>query len=138
MSNMEKFAEHIIAISNKNNIFITNLQLQKVMYFSMKSVEAPDTFLKELYDDPFNVWRYGPVVKSVYDKYKIFGANPIFINAEIDERYDIFNDKILELLKIPPFDLVNQSHEEEKWKENRSKITFSTSNVEYSLSDVRA
>ena len=32
MKNMEKFAEHIIAIANDNNIFITNTQLQKIMY----------------------------------------------------------------------------------------------------------
>lgn len=136
MKNMEKFAEHIITIANDNNIFITNIQLQKIMYFSMKSVNVSADFLEDLYDDPFCIWRYGPVVKLVYDKYKDFGADSIFISSEITEKYNIYNDKIIELLKTPVFDLINQSIEELKWQENKSKIRFSTSNIEYSLDDI--
>ena len=136
MKNMEKFAEHIIAIANDNNIFITNTQLQKIMYFSIKSVKTSDDFLEDLYDEPFCVWRYGPVVKLVYDKYKDFGANPIFVSSKTNEKYNIYNNKIIELLKTPVFDLINQSIKEQKWQENKSKIHFSTSNIEYTLDDI--
>lgn len=115
MKNMEKFAEHIIAIANDNDIFITNIQLQKIMYFSIKSVKTSDDFLEDLYDEPFYIWRYGPVVKLVYDKYKDFGVNPIFVSSKTTEKYNIYNDKIIELLKTPVFDLINQSIEEPKW-----------------------
>lgn len=137
MSNMMNFAEHIIAVANNNDKFITNLQLQKVMYFSMKTVNADKKFLQNLYDEPFKVWRYGPVVKSVYDKYKIFVSSPIIAQAEIVEDYNIFNDEILKFLDENPFDLVNRSHKEKKWKDNKYKIVFSTSDIEYSLEDVR-
>ena len=137
MSNMMNFAEHIIAVANNNDKFITNLQLQKVMYFSMKTVNADKKFLQNLYDEPFKVWRYGPVVKSVYDKYKIFVSSPIIAQAEIVEDYNIFNDEILKFLDENPFDLVNRSHKEKKWKYNKYKIVFSTSDIEYSLEYVR-
>ena len=34
--NMEKFANHIIAVAKENKLPITNLQLQKIMYFAFK------------------------------------------------------------------------------------------------------
>ena len=40
MKNMEKFAEHIIAIANENDEYITNLKLQKVMYMAMKNTKT--------------------------------------------------------------------------------------------------
>lgn len=33
---MQKFADHIITIANDENIIVTNLHLQKVMYFTLK------------------------------------------------------------------------------------------------------
>lgn len=137
MSNMKKFAEHIIAVANNNSYGITNLQLQKVMYFSIKRVDADNSFLENLYDEPFKVWRYGPVVSSVYDEYKKFGAGIIRSSGNFDEKYKIFNDEISNLLKVPVWDLVSDSHKEKKWKDNKSKIVLSISDVEYSLKDVR-
>lgn len=36
---MEKFANHIIAVANEKQLPITNLQLQKIMYFVLRNAK---------------------------------------------------------------------------------------------------
>ena len=73
---MEKFADHVIAVAQKNNMNITNLQLQKVMYFVLKEAKEKGTLtekqLEELYDEKFQVWAYGPVVRGQYNRFRNF------------------------------------------------------------------
>lgn len=68
-------AKEVINYSNRNDYPISNLKLQKVLYF----IQA--IFLNEYnracFSDPIEAWALGPVVPSVYRQYKIFGANYI-------------------------------------------------------------
>ncbi|KRO21882.1 hypothetical protein IV63_GL000141 [Companilactobacillus crustorum] len=50
---MNEFAHHIIAVANDNNLSITNLQLQKVMYFSLKEA-MKENILNHKVDCKFN------------------------------------------------------------------------------------
>lgn len=59
---MKKFADHIIAMAQEHGTSVSNLQLQRVMCFTLK--EARDTNLltreelNRMYDEPFLVWAY--------------------------------------------------------------------------------
>lgn len=57
------------------NIDITPMKLQKLIYFVYRD------YLKKtgraLFNERFETWRYGPVVPSVYDKFKKNGSNAI-------------------------------------------------------------
>ena len=137
MKNMERFAEHIIAIANQNDKYITNLQLQKVMYLAMKNTKADLEVLINLYDEPFEVWRYGPTVRCVYDKYKRFVASPIISSdAKIYKEYDIFNDEIIKLLDDDFWNLIELCQKEDFYRENKKHIFLSTSDVIYPLKEV--
>ena len=64
---------HILAIANELNKPITNLQLQKIWYFTLGYLVR--TNQNELAEREFNnsnleAWLYGPVVPSFYEKYK--------------------------------------------------------------------
>jgi uncharacterized phage-associated protein len=49
----------------------THLKLQKLMYlFYCRYVEK---FRLRPFDEKFYAWQYGPVIKEVYDKYKVYG-----------------------------------------------------------------
>lgn len=137
MKNMEKFAEHIIAIANENDEYITNLKLQKVMYMAMKNTKTDLKFLANLYDEPFQVWRYGPTVRCVYDKYKEFATTPIRFNgAKTYREYDIFNKEIIRLLDENVWDLIDLCIDEDFYKENKKYIISSTSDVIYPLQQI--
>lgn len=137
---MNDFAKHIISVVHNENHEITNLQLQKVMYFSLKFALKNNLFtqqqLQSIYDEPFLVWRYGPVVKSIYEKYKIYGSDPITEKGAQCSQLNVLNDEIIKLSHEDVFDLVNKSHLENYWKTNENKIVGWRSNVAYDLGDI--
>lgn len=133
---MLNFANHILAVAYENNLSVSNLQLQKVMYFAMREQSDNYELLSQMYDEPFYVWRYGPVVPSIYRKYKGYGSRAIIDSGEKDDTLNIFNSSILLLLEKEPFSLVEESHRHSFWKLNEDKIHRGTSDVKYSLEDV--
>ena len=70
-------ANYIVGKCIKDNTPITNLQLQRILYFVQKD------FLKRgtrAFSDDIEAWEFGPVVPNVYFCFCGFGAMPIFIS----------------------------------------------------------
>lgn len=138
---MNQLALHIISIANEHNMSITNLQLQKIMYFSvqraLKDNLLSEQTITETYNEPFMVWRYGPVVKSIYEHFNIYGGNPIIDNGEQTNLYQPLNDEIVDLLRKNPFELVNKSHAENFWINHKNQIKGWRSQVPYTINDLR-
>lgn len=63
---------------------MTNLWLNKLLFFAQGQYLA--RFGKPLFDEPVEAWEYGPVVSSIYKKYRVCGRNPI---SEVDDGYSI-------------------------------------------------
>lgn len=133
---MLNFAKHILAVANENNLSVSNLQLQKVMYFTIREQQDNNDLLSKVYDEPFYVWRYGPVVPKIYRKYRIYGASSIIEKGQKSDEYSIFDESIIKLLKEDLFTLIDKSREHKFWQENKDKIVKGTSDVKYELGDV--
>ena len=73
-------ANYIVDKCIKDNVPITNLQLQRILYFVQKD------FLKrgsQAFSDYIEAWAFGPVVPNVYFCFCGFGAMPIlFISRD--------------------------------------------------------
>lgn len=54
---------------------ITPLQLQKILYFISSHYAKISN--KRVINEDFETWTYGPVLPSVYQEFKVYGANPI-------------------------------------------------------------
>lgn len=66
---------NILLRAKRENIDVTPMKLQKILYYiCVKYVK--DTGGLPI-SEHFEVWKYGPVVVSVYDEFKSFGARPI-------------------------------------------------------------
>ena len=97
---------------------ISHLHLQRVMYF----LESYHIFKhnKKLFDEYFEAWMLGPILKDIYDKYSISGSNPIFVMEEAMENFNIkalteleekTNKKIIiNLIQTSLFTLLNYSN----------------------------
>ena len=137
---MEKLADHIIAVEQKKEISISNLQLQKVMYFAIKEAKEQGLMsmseLKELYDEPFLVWAYGPVVKSQYERFKGFGSSPIIGIFQTFPKLETINNIIEAYLRRSVSSLIRESHEVPFWKDNKDNIVGFRSDLEYKLGDI--
>ena len=133
---MRNFANHILAVAYENNLSVSNLGLQKVMYFAMREQKDNHELLLGIYDEPFYVWRYGPVVPSIYRKYKRYGSRALIEKGKKNSEYTIFDDSIIKLLKEDLFTLIDKSCKNKFWLKNKDKIIKGTSNIKYKLDDV--
>lgn len=137
---MEKLADHIISVAQENKKNISNLQLQKIMYFVIKKAKEEKLLdmeeLKALYDEPFLVWAYGPAVKSQYERFKGFGSSPIIGRFKKSPNLEKIDNVIKQYLTWTLFSLVEESHKVRFWKENKDKIVGFRSNIEYKLKDI--
>lgn len=59
----------------EENVDISPMKLQKLIYIFYK--ENLQSSNQKLFDEKFQVWKYGPVLSSVYEIFKIYGAKPI-------------------------------------------------------------
>ena len=70
---------------------ITNLKLQKMLYFVQAYCLAK--LNRPLFSDNIEAWEYGPVVPTIYRKYKKNGSNPII--SEEDKSSLAEEDKVI-------------------------------------------
>lgn len=133
---MRDFANHILAVAYENNLSVSNLHLQKVMYFAMRDQKNNHELLSEMYDEPFYIWRYGPTVPNIYRKFRIYGASSIIEKGKRDDNYSVFNKSIVKLLNEELHSLIAKSREHSHWLSNKDKIIKGTSDIKYRLEDV--
>ena len=133
---MKNFANHILAVAYENNLSVSNLRLQKVMYFAMRNQKDNLELLSEMYDEPFRVWRYGPTVPSIHRKYMGYGSRAIIEKGERNSEYSIFDNIIIELLNKDVFSLIDESREHNYWTSNKDRILHGKSDIKYRLEDV--
>ena len=85
-------ARYVINYCNKNNAHISNLKLQKILYF----IQAGFYMNKgiECFNEDIEAWKYGPVVPEVYHEFKQYGSNNIpYITEYWDFSDGVFNCK---------------------------------------------
>ena len=90
---------------------ITNLQLQKILYYIQKD------FLRggeRAFPEDIEAWKFGPVVPNVYYSYCGFGAMPISLSGAsplIESRdADRINAIVEKKRDLYPWDLVGETH----------------------------
>lgn len=104
-------ANYIVDKCIKDDTPITNLQLQRILYFVQKD------FLKrgyQAFSDDIEAWRCGPVVPNVYFYFCGFGAMPISISrGSIPNLTSDKNviDNIVEVKRsLAPWEVAKETH----------------------------
>lgn len=117
-------AKYIISYFNENKKEVTNLKLQKLLYF----LEAIYMVLEDensLFDEEFYAWDFGPVNDKVYQIYKFYGNFPISLDEKININPN--NKKYIEELfknfsEFKAYELVSISHQDgSPWSEINKK-----------------
>lgn len=136
---MKTLANHILSRANAIDAPITNLQLQKIWYFTLGYIinqgdlELAETVFK---DSNLEGWLYGPVVPELYDQYKDFRSTPIHDIGEADSRFEKYNEMIDKLIGFNPFVLVDMSHTHTFWKDNKTNIVEFGQRPSYRFKDL--
>lgn len=132
-------AKYIVNYLDNRGKSITNLKLQKILYYIQADFLTSDD-KEPCFGDAIICWQHGPVVKAVYDNFKKFGAEKIerqnYYNKIVVKNGNLafertkFDDSIINpcdkqkinkvvdaLETYDAWILVDRTHEEEPWKE---------------------
>lgn len=138
--NVLDVCRYVINYSNKNDYGISNLKLQKILYFIQAYFLTNKKGCTPCFKEKIEAWDFGPVVPEAYHEYKQYGSGDIptvesyllFDEDDIwnSKRID-FNDNIIlaedkELIDrvIDKFseysatDLVSLTHKQSPWLDN--------------------
>ncbi|MEY8001782.1 Panacea domain-containing protein [Clostridium sp. Mt-5] len=151
-------ARYVINYSNHINSPISNLQLQKIMYY-IQAAFLVEKDQRCFHEEILN-WTYGPVVDKVYREFRTFGYSPIpkqeeYINIgyhkessrikiekkKFDENIFCNSDKklIQQIVDIysnmEPFDLVNKTHSEDPWRKTKQNDVISIEDIKSYYTD---
>ncbi len=74
-TDVSAIANYFIEQSRKDKIKLTNLSMQKLVYFAYGRVMG---YTKEkLFYDRIEAWQFGPVIPSLYHQLKRYGSKPV-------------------------------------------------------------
>lgn len=114
-------ADYLIKRSNQLGKAMSNLKLQKILYFIQ--AEFLVTKGEACFSENIEAWDFGPVVPNVYHKYKIYGSSNIpyiddnCVQIITDEDKKLIDGIFDECSKYSASTLVEITHQQSPWKE---------------------
>lgn len=128
---VDQVTDTLIAVAREKGIEITNLKLQKLLYYAQ--AWSLVFYKKPLFEEDFEAWVHGPVVPSVFHRFKEYRWNSI--NEDVSPLPD--DELRAHLLKVigayGKFDgpqLERLSHSEYPWKHARAGLSPDESSTE--------
>lgn len=117
-------ASEIVRQYEEHGAHITNLKLQKVLYYAqMYSLQENGC---ALFDDDFQAWRHGPVIPGVYEIFRKYVSGEIksddivIKNSHVTidaSAYNTISHIVEQSLPIDAWDMVFKTHETRPWKD---------------------
>lgn len=134
--NIIQDAYYLIKKYNDNGKDLSNLEVQKLMYF-FEAYYMNVYKVDKLYDCNFCAWAYGPVAIPLYKKFKKFGNGKIELTKEDKESGERITKEKKELLddiynvfkEVSAMTLVGYTHMlgspwKEVWERNGRKVGY--------------
>lgn len=116
-------AKYFIRLAHETGSFISNLKLQKLVYYAQAWHLA--LFEQPLFNEDFEAWIHGPVVPELYHYYKKFGWRPIDEAADPqlpDEIRDFLSEVVEEYFACDAYELEQMTHLEDPWNRARGGL----------------
>ena len=115
-------ADYFLALANEIEELITNLKLNKLVYYTQAWHLA--LFKEPMFEDEIEAWVHGPVLPVVYDTYKHFKWTPINVEAQPPEeirqqfssdQQDVLDDIVEIYLPKTAYELEQLTRDEDPW-----------------------
>ncbi|WP_210408355.1 Panacea domain-containing protein [Allokutzneria sp. NRRL B-24872] len=106
------------------NASMSNLKLQKILYYAQGHHVALHG--EPLFSDEIQAWSHGPVVPTVYRKFRDFGAGEIKFDEHVDFSWDDVDEEATRHLMLvwntyggfAAWRLRNMTHDDGPWKDH--------------------
>ena len=117
-------AKYFIKLANDTGSFISNLKLQKLVYYAQAwHLAIHDS---PLFDEDFEAWVHGPVIPSLYQEYKKFGWKPILEDVSLpnipEQTINFLDEVAQEYFACDAYELERMTHVEEPWIYARNSL----------------
>nr|WP_298925557.1 type II toxin-antitoxin system antitoxin SocA domain-containing protein [uncultured Erythrobacter sp.] len=125
MPNVNEIADWFIArVDRGAGDTITHLKLQKLLYFAQSWYLANTG--EELFQDDFQAWAHGPVVRSIYDRFseqKWAPIGPVEAEPDLDDRTVSYLEQLYRQYgQYGAKELERRTHEHDPWKNARGDL----------------
>lgn len=132
VSTAREISDYIIQFFQDREDPITNLRLQKLLYY-VQGWHLAIYNGKPAFEEPLQAWVHGPVQPAIYAKYKKYRWAPIseeigslHINAKLRKHIE----EVLAVYGIEPtYSLERMTHSEPPWKAARGKLPADASST---------
>jgi uncharacterized phage-associated protein len=137
----DEVADYFIALAHQRGASVNNLKLQKLLYYAQAWHLA--LYDRPLFPEKFQAWISGPVVPSIYWRFKEFGWHelppPERAPHFATEPLEFLEEVASEYLSADEYELEQTSRQEAPWLNARGRLDVSEPcSVELSEDDMRA
>ena len=124
MVKVQDIADYFIWLANYTGSFISNLKLQKLVYYAQAWYLAIHD--KPLFDEDLEAWIHGPVIPELYKEYCGFKWKPILKEVEepkFTEEVKQFLDEVADVyFGLDAYELEQMTRSEAPWIEARGYL----------------
>jgi uncharacterized phage-associated protein len=89
-------ANHMLDRADDTGLSITNLALNKLVYFAHGTYFS--SYSRPLVKNAFEAWQFGPVVRVLYDAFKIYENRPIRDRARrfnpVENAFEVISEQL--------------------------------------------
>lgn len=127
--NLQLIADYFISFSNETGELISNLKLQKLLYYAQAWHLGMNG--QPLFEENFQAWVHGPVIPELYQQYKQFAWRPLVREdlgngtfEQLEQQFDTESREIMTGVRDHYFakgayELEMLSHRETPWLQAR-------------------
>lgn len=126
MKTASEIANFFLKYASERGDLVTNLKLQKIVYYAQAWHLA--LWGKPFFNEDFEAWVHGPVIPSLYQKFKRYGWRPIPVKKEIEvPKFESLPNRLLEEVYVKygaleAFQLEMLTHQEDPWRIARGNL----------------
>ena len=117
-------ANYFLWLSNESGSFLSNLKLQKVLYYAQGWHLGLER--QRLFTDQIEAWVHGPSIPRIYNRYKKFSFSPIIENAknpDLPNATKIFLQDVAKVFfPLDAYYLELATHREPPWLNARGNL----------------
>lgn len=128
-------ADFLLVECRERGEVLTNLKLQKLLYYADGWYSIDRVGGRPLFDEVFQAWVHGPVLPSQYRRFREFKWRPIDVDldkpADLPERVTMHLSEVIDVFGAETaVSLELMTHRELPWVEARRNLPADTPSVE--------
>lgn len=136
----DEVADYILRFAHAKGDLITNLKLQKLIYYAQAWYLA--LYDKPLFQEPLEAWVHGPVQPALYRRFKKYAWNPIEHDTQKPKLSERVEEHLSEIMAVfgdySAYTLERMVHSEEPWIKARKGLALDEpSTTEIAIEDMK-